>query len=142
MLEACRATARRFHFAAALDLGCGTGLAGDAFRPFVDRLVGVDLSPEMIAQARAKGIYDRLLVGDMLAFRLRAQPPTRAMISSWRPTFCLFRGPAWPSLHASAEVLEHGGLLAFTVETHDGDGVVLGEKLRYAHGADHVRTVA
>ena len=30
-------------------------------------------------------------------------------------------------------------LLAFTVETHSGDGVILGEKLRYAHGAAHVR---
>jgi len=25
------------------------------------------------------------------------------------------------------------------VETHDGDGVILGEGLRYAHGADYVR---
>ena len=32
-----------------------------------------------------------------------------------------------------------GGLLAFTVETHDGDGVILGEGLRYAHGAGCVR---
>ena len=32
-----------------------------------------------------------------------------------------------------------GGLLAFTVETHDGDGVILGEGLRYAHGVPYVR---
>ena len=38
-----------------LDLGCGTGLAGAAFRPHVDWLVGVDLSPKMIEQARAQG---------------------------------------------------------------------------------------
>ncbi len=36
--------------------------------------------------------------------------------------------------------LSPGGLFAFTVETHDGDGVELGEKLRYRHGAAHVRT--
>jgi predicted TPR repeat methyltransferase len=30
-------------------------------------------------------------------------------------------------------------MLAFTVETHAGDGIILGEKLRYAHGAKHVR---
>ena len=39
-----------------LDLGCGTGLAGAAFRPFVDWLVGVNLSPAMVAQAAAKGL--------------------------------------------------------------------------------------
>jgi len=32
-----------------------------------------------------------------------------------------------------------GGLLAFTLETHGGDGVILGHGLRYAHGAAHVR---
>ena len=41
---------------------------------------------------------------------------------------------------AAARVLELGGLFAFTTETHDGGGVLLGEKLRYAHSADHVRT--
>ena len=44
-----------------------------------------------------------------------------------------------PVLSEARRVLAAGGLLAFTVETHDGEGVVLGEGLRYAHGADHVR---
>ena len=48
-----------------LDLGCGTGLAGAAFRPHVDWLAGVDLSPKMIEVARAKGLYDKLAVADI-----------------------------------------------------------------------------
>jgi len=32
-----------------------------------------------------------------------------------------------------------GGLLAFTLETYGGEGVVIGEGLRYAHGAEYVR---
>ena len=36
-------------------------------------------------------------------------------------------------------MLEPGGVFAFTTETHEGAGIVLGEKLRYAHSADHVR---
>ena len=43
-----------------------------------------------------------------------------------------------PLVRAVARVLDDGGLFAFTVETHDGDGVLLRETLRYAHGADHV----
>ena len=31
------------------------------------------------------------------------------------------------------------GTLAFTLETHDGSGAILGAGLRYAHAADHVR---
>ena len=36
-------------------------------------------------------------------------------------------------------MLSPGGLSAFTVETHDGDGVILGAALRYAHGEAVVR---
>jgi predicted TPR repeat methyltransferase len=60
-------------FGSMLDLGCGTGLAGAAFRPHVDWLVGVDLSPKMVEQARAKGLYDRLAVADIGSY-LAAQP--------------------------------------------------------------------
>jgi predicted TPR repeat methyltransferase len=43
-----------------------------------------------------------------------------------------------PVLHEVKRVLAPDGLLAFTVETHGGDGVILGERLRYAHSAGYV----
>src|SRR5712691_5355200 len=45
-------------FARALDLGCGTGLMGEVMRGRTDELVGVDLSPAMLAAAERKRIYD------------------------------------------------------------------------------------
>ncbi len=48
-----------------LDLGCGTGLAGVAFKDVAALLDGVDLSPEMIEKARARKLYDNLIVGDI-----------------------------------------------------------------------------
>ncbi len=48
-----------------LDLGCGTGLSGLAVAERASRLVGVDLSPEMIEQARAREIYDELYVAEV-----------------------------------------------------------------------------
>lgn len=47
------------------DLGCGTGLAGLAFRDCVQELIGIDLSPQMVEKARERDCYDRLLVGDV-----------------------------------------------------------------------------
>jgi predicted TPR repeat methyltransferase len=44
-----------------------------------------------------------------------------------------------PVLREAARVLAPGGLLAFTTETHDGEGVVIGYGLRYAHAAAYVR---
>ena len=38
-----------------LDLGCGTGLCGQAVRPLAKRLDGVDLSPQMLAKACTPG---------------------------------------------------------------------------------------
>jgi len=48
----------------AVDLGCGSGLSGDQFRQCVGHLTGVDLNPEMAKEARDRGCYDRIIVGD------------------------------------------------------------------------------
>jgi predicted TPR repeat methyltransferase len=45
-----------------------------------------------------------------------------------------------PILKEASRALSCGGLLAFTLESHDGDGFVMGEGRRYAHGACYVRT--
>ena len=48
-----------------LDLGCGTGLCGPLLRPMARQLVGVDLSPKMLSQAAARGVYDQLNCGEL-----------------------------------------------------------------------------
>ena len=50
-----------------LDAGCGTGLAGQALRDagFGGRLLGVDLSPDSVALAAGRGVYDDVAVGDL-----------------------------------------------------------------------------
>ena len=44
-----------------LDAGCGTGLCGPLIAPYARRLVGVDLSARMLAQAHARKVYDELV---------------------------------------------------------------------------------
>lgn len=52
----------------ALDLGCGTGLVTAAIAPHSRRIVGVDLSPKMIAVAREKSIVRaRFIEGDVFS---------------------------------------------------------------------------
>ncbi|HEY5216998.1 MAG TPA: methyltransferase [Pseudolabrys sp.] len=129
----------RMQFGAALDLGCGTGLAGAAFRPFCDRLVGVDLSPAMLAQARAKGLYDRVVEAEVLDFLgAEAAAKTCYQLILAADVFMYFDELA-PVLTAAALVLAPSAMIAFSVETHAGDGVILRDSLRYAHGAAYVR---
>ena len=44
-----------------LDLGCGTGLAGEVLIDLAKTLVGIDLSKEMLKIAKSKNIYHRLI---------------------------------------------------------------------------------
>jgi SAM-dependent methyltransferase len=56
-----------------LDLACGTGRIGAWLRARgVQRLDGLDFTPEMLARAAAKGVYDRVILADMLATGLPA----------------------------------------------------------------------
>jgi len=126
-------------FGSVLDLGCGTGLAALPFRPFSDWMVGVDLSGAMLAQARAKGLYDRLIESEALAFLAgEAAIGARYHLVLAADVFMYFDDLA-PVLKAVARVLASPGRVAFSVETHQGSGVILRETLRYAHGDTHVR---
>jgi predicted TPR repeat methyltransferase len=138
LLEAVRAhSATPLRFGSVLDLGCGTGLAGVAFRPYCDHLVGVDISSGMVDQARAKGLYDRLAAGELVEF-LAAEKSAQHHLALAADVF-VYCSDLAPIAKAAVRVLTSGGLFAFTVETHDGHGVQLQGTLRYAHGVDHVR---
>ena len=138
---ACRHAGRAMKFGSALDLGCGTGLAGAAFRPLVDWFVGVDLSSGMIAQARGKDFYERLIEGDVLKFlAAEAELAARYHLILAADVF-MYLDDLAPVAEAVVRVLAPDGIFAFSVETHAGEGVLLRETLRYAHGCKHVRAV-
>jgi predicted TPR repeat methyltransferase len=124
-------------FKRAIDLGCGTGLGAAAFAREVDHFVGIDLSPKMLDQARATGLYAELEVADMVE-GLRTKRDASANLVLAADAMC-YVGDIAPVLMEGARVLAPGGVFAFTLETHRGEGVVLGEGLRYAHAAEYVR---
>jgi len=136
---ATRATGRPMRFGSALDLGCGTGLAGAVFRPFADWLVGVDLSPAMIDRAAAKGLYDRFITADIAAALAgEAENAARYRLVIAADVFVYVNDLA-PIVAAVARVLAPDGIFAFTVETHAGAGIKLLPTLRYAHGEPYLR---
>jgi predicted TPR repeat methyltransferase len=130
------AAKRPAFFKRAIDLGCGTGLAASAFAREVDHFVGIDLSPKMLDQARSTGIYEALKAADMVD-GLRQKPEASADLVLAADAF-VYVSDLLPVLTEVKRVLAPGGLIAFTLETHSGDGVTIGESLRYAHGADYV----
>jgi predicted TPR repeat methyltransferase len=137
VLRARNAVRKPAFFARGLDLGCGTGLAAAAFAKEVDHFVGVDLSPRMIEKARLSGLYDQLEIADMLE-GLRGKPNASVDLVIAADAM-VYLAELLSVFHEVSRVLVPGGLLAFTVETHRGDDVILGEGRRYAHGAACVR---
>jgi predicted TPR repeat methyltransferase len=137
VVSACRTIKRPPFFKRALDLGCGTGLAAREFAKNVDAFVGIDLSPGMIAKAKDTGLYERLDVADMVE-GLKAEPDASVDLVLSADAI-IYLPDLGPSLKEVARVLRTNGIVAFTTETHSGDGVVLGAGFRYAHGALHVR---
>jgi len=127
------------HFASLLDLGCGTGLAGEVFRPFAARLVGVDLSAAMIARAQAKGDYDRLVVGNLAAFVSDEIAKAAKYDLVLAADVFVYVNDLAPVLADITRVLAPRGVVAFTVETHFDAGVTLLPTLRFAHGELYLR---
>jgi predicted TPR repeat methyltransferase len=137
VLAARHAVKKPAFFKRAIDLGCGTGLAASAFAKEVDQFIGIDLSPGMIEKAKATRLYAKLEVGDMLE-GLRTRPAASADLVLAADAMVYVPDLA-PVLTEISRVLAAGGLLAFTLERHAGDGVILGAGLRYAHSPNYVR---
>jgi predicted TPR repeat methyltransferase len=137
VLAARHAVKKPAFFKRAIDLGCGTGLAANAFAREVDHFTGIDLSPGMIEKARETGLYAELEVNDMLE-GLRSRPQGSADLILAADAM-VYVADLLPVLTEIRRVLAAGGLLAFTLECHVGDGVILGEGLRYAHSPHYVR---
>lgn len=131
-------------FASALDLGCGTGLCGPLLRAQVRRLEGVDLSSNMLAQARTLGVYDALVQGEAAA-HLQGTAARHDLVVA--ADVFIYVGALHDVFAGVARVLQPGGLFAFSVEQAREDegaatGFALRSSLRYAHREDYLRALA
>jgi predicted TPR repeat methyltransferase len=129
-----------------IDVGCGTGLVGSLVSHQAKRLIGVDASLPMLERARAKGLYQHLQQGDLIAF-LKEQTETCDAVTC-AATLIHF-GDLRPAFEAVASSLRDRGLFVLTLfpnENEDdvainaSDGWVQGGCFK--HGRNYVRRVA
>lgn len=132
----------------AVDLGCGTGRTGAWLRGHGVGIVdGVDVTPEMLARARERGIYDRLVEGDATAtglpggaYDLITTSLVDEHLSQLAPLYAeAFRLAAPGASYALAGIHPHF-LMASGIPTHfdrpDGEGVAIHTHLHLL--GDHV----
>ncbi|HTE40727.1 MAG TPA: tetratricopeptide repeat protein [Steroidobacteraceae bacterium] len=136
-----------------LDAGCGTGLCGGLLRSMSRSLVGVDLSDGMVEKARARNIYDELVVAELCGF-MRDRPNAFDVVIS-ADTLVYF-GALEEAALAARSCIRENGVFAFTLERHIDEPVAdpqpgmapaAGDPVRYriqphgryVHHADYVR---
>ena len=122
-----------------LDAGCGTGLSGIDFKAHAASLTGVDLSPEMLKLAKARGLYDELHENELAGF-MRANPGRFDLIVA-ADVFC-YIGDLAESLEAALVTLKSGGCIIFSVEAQSKRGFSLTGSGRYAHKPAYVQKSA
>lgn len=121
-----------------LDAGCGTGSLGTHIR--AAHLVGIDLSPEMLAKARERNVYQELIEGDLVAtmaertdrFDIVAATGVLYHIADLRPFF-----------RQAARLLVPGGHLFFSTDpAPDSMDIGVSGPGEYAHSRAYVSRLA
>ena len=144
----------------AVDLGCGSGLSGLIFRQHVRYLTGVEVSGEMAEEARERGCYNRIIVGDaecVLQHDHIADCSSDASI--WYDFIFAcdlvpYIGDLKPIFHTVQRSLEcKGGTFAFSAEilqdgvdapsdNVDEDGFVMQKCARFCHRERYIISLA
>ena len=123
----------------ALDLGCGTGLAGEIFQDMVSAIDGIDLSPAMIEKARSLALYRNLEVGD-IETKLHADGGSYDLVLA--ADTLVYLGDLSVTLAGVARRLKPRGMFVFTVEESQGGDFELGPKRRWRHSKTYIRSTA
>ena len=93
-----------------LDVGCGTGLVAEAMPDYV--IDGLDITPEMLEIARAKGLYRRLIQADIT----KPLPLTTGAYAGVICTGTFSRGHVGPAaLDELVRVAARGAIIVITI---------------------------
>jgi predicted TPR repeat methyltransferase len=122
-----------------LDIGCGSGLSALGLKPFAGRLTGIDLSPEMLALAKARGLYDRLEVAEITDWLERSDERFDIVAAC---DCLIYFGDLSRIVGAAAKRLNPNGIVAVSTERGDRYPFTLTDTGRYQHHPDHVRDAA
>ncbi|MCH9743369.1 MAG: tetratricopeptide repeat protein [Gammaproteobacteria bacterium] len=121
-----------------LDLGCGTGLCGSLFAPIAKTLIGIDLSEDMITEAKNKKTYSLLKVSDIN----EALTEFHDMDVILAADVFVYIGNLDKIFENVYKSLKPGGLFAFTVEKGSKHDYILQKNTRYAHSNKYIERLS
>jgi predicted TPR repeat methyltransferase len=118
-----------------LDIGCGTGACGEYLRHYAKRLIGVDLSAPMLAQAQKKNFYTQLECADALGFMQQSRQQFDLLVASG--VLILF-GDLLPIFQAAEKLLKPDGVFVFTLYRSESEPIEVRHNLHFAHSESYI----
>jgi len=122
-----------------IDLGCGTGLSGKDLRGISNYLTGIDISINMVSKARGLGIYDSLIVGDIVEILSASKRKYDLFIAL---DVLIYIGDVKSIFNAVKNCCNKSGLFIFSIEVQEGDEYSLLKSSRYAHSENYILNIA
>lgn len=129
---------KRTRYDVVLDAGCGTGLCGEWLRPMAGRLIGVDLSENMLAVAEAKHLYDELIL-DEVVLHLQASRTAYDLIAAGDTV--VYFGEIEALFSAVSGALKPDGYFIFNAEEGE-KAYELQPSGRFSHNKTYIENVA
>ncbi|MBX9899676.1 MAG: tetratricopeptide repeat protein, partial [Burkholderiaceae bacterium] len=122
-----------------VDVGCGTGLCAPYLKPYASHLVGVDLSPNMLAKAGELHVYDALICAELVSYLSPLRSEFDAIIAA---DVLVYIGDLSATMQAVANALVTRGMFCFSTENSAAQDYLLQQSSRYAHHADYITRMA
>ncbi|MDR3491065.1 MAG: tetratricopeptide repeat protein [Gammaproteobacteria bacterium] len=122
-----------------LDLGCGTGLCGAPFKAYAKSLTGVDLSPNMLALATQKNIYDAVFTDDLLSYLNLKNNQYDLIIAG---DVLVYIGDLEAIFKGIKSALRPGGLFICNTEINTKDDFAVNQSGRFSHKKEYLEALA
>jgi predicted TPR repeat methyltransferase len=123
-----------------LELGCGSGLCGSLFKDISKKLVGTDISADMLVAAREKQAYDQLYAADLIDVLADTSSQYDLIIAM--DVLCFFGGLTEIFEKCSAK-LNDNGVFGFSVVKPDNEvDLELNNHGHFAHSPDYLNRIS
>ena len=126
------------HFQACLDMGCGTGLSGEAFAELTEDIIGLDLAPKMLALAAQKEIYSSLFETDICTYLQEHKDTYDLFLAA---DVFVYIGELSAIFKLVKERAQKNALFLFSTELADQD-FILKSTGRYGHAQSYITKLA
>jgi len=130
-----KSNSEKFEYQNVIDLGCGTGLAGKDLREISTKLIGIDISENMLSQAEKLDIYDTLILGDIVEKLNVFKDKVDLFVAL---DVLIYIGDVQSTFQAVYKSCNPDSLFVFSVEIQNENGYSLLKSSRYAHSDEYI----